>query len=134
MSVGCSISNVREEKLCAMGKMLYEIYSWFYVDIDAINFILQGIPNDIYNFVNACQDAKAMRKRVKRLIERTDLSEQERYSRITDEFDKFSTGVGESLESIYERFSRIVNNMPGNKLLSDPIAINIKFLNSLQPE
>ncbi|GJT13052.1 hypothetical protein Tco_0860094 [Tanacetum coccineum] len=93
-----------------------------------------SIRNDIYNSVDACQDAKAMWNRVKRLMQGTNLSEQERHSRLMNEFDKFSVDSRESLESVYERFSRLMNNMQRNKLLPDPITINSKFLNSLQPE
>nr|GFA61287.1 hypothetical protein [Tanacetum cinerariifolium] len=49
-------------------KLIYE------ADIDAMNWILLGIPNDIYNFVDACQDAQAMWKRVQRLMQGNDLS------------------------------------------------------------
>ncbi|GJS49819.1 hypothetical protein Tco_0599940 [Tanacetum coccineum] len=33
----------------------------YYADIKVMNYILQGIPNDIYNFVDACEDAQAKR-------------------------------------------------------------------------
>ncbi|GJS71667.1 hypothetical protein Tco_0704508 [Tanacetum coccineum] len=46
-----------------------------------------------------------------RLMQGTDLSEQERHSRLMIELDKFSTEAGESHKSIYERFSRLFNNM-----------------------
>ncbi|GKD66575.1 hypothetical protein Tco_1308683 [Tanacetum coccineum] len=31
-----------------------------YADIKVMNYILQGIPNDIYNSVDACKDAQTM--------------------------------------------------------------------------
>ncbi|GKB61610.1 hypothetical protein Tco_0917796 [Tanacetum coccineum] len=99
-----------------------------------MNFLLQGIPNDIYNSVDAYKDAKAMWNHVKRLMQGTDLSEQERNPRLMNEFDNFSVEARESLESVYERFSRIMNNMQRNKLLPGSIAVNTKFLNSLQPK
>ncbi|GKA39708.1 hypothetical protein Tco_0732259 [Tanacetum coccineum] len=64
----------------------------------------------------------------------TDLSRQERDSRLMNEFDKFFDEAGESLESVYERFSRLMNNMEQNKVLPNKITINTKLLNSLQPE
>nr|GFC11986.1 hypothetical protein [Tanacetum cinerariifolium] len=51
-------------------KLIYE------ADIDAMNWILLGIPNDIYNFVDACQDAQAMWKRVQRLMQGNDLKDK----------------------------------------------------------
>ncbi|GJW81366.1 hypothetical protein Tco_0145341 [Tanacetum coccineum] len=92
------------------------------------------IPNYIYNSVDAYKDPKAMRNHVKRLMQGTDLSEQERHPRLMNEFDKFSVEARESLESVYEIFSRIMNNMQRNKLLPGSIAVNTKFLNSLQPK
>ncbi|GJT56832.1 hypothetical protein Tco_0991886 [Tanacetum coccineum] len=61
----------------------------FEVDIYAMNVILLGIPNDIYNSVEACKTAQAMWQLVKRLMQGTDLSKQELTSRLLDEFDKF---------------------------------------------
>ncbi|GKA49447.1 hypothetical protein Tco_0742520 [Tanacetum coccineum] len=50
----------------------------FEADIDAMNLILLGIPNYIYNSVDACKTTQAMWNRVRRLMQGTDLSKQER--------------------------------------------------------
>ncbi|GJY56070.1 retrovirus-related pol polyprotein from transposon TNT 1-94 [Tanacetum coccineum] len=84
-------------------------------DIDAKNLILLSIPNDIYN-------------------SGADLSEEERHSRFMNEFDKFTSKAGESLTSVYERFSRLVNDMDRNKIRPINMVVNTKFLNSLQPK
>ncbi|GJX63820.1 hypothetical protein Tco_0296720 [Tanacetum coccineum] len=60
----------------------------FEADIDAMNMNFLGIPNYIYNYVDACQTAQAM-NHVKRLMQGTNLSKQERDSSLTNEFDKF---------------------------------------------
>ncbi|GJU37422.1 hypothetical protein Tco_1185776 [Tanacetum coccineum] len=39
------------------------------IDIRVKNYILQGIPNDIYNSVDACPDVKQMWTRIKRLMQ-----------------------------------------------------------------
>ncbi|GJY16678.1 hypothetical protein Tco_0387100 [Tanacetum coccineum] len=44
----------------------------YFVDIRVMNYILQGIPNDIYNYVDACPDAKQMWARIKRLMQEYD--------------------------------------------------------------
>ncbi|GJR90146.1 hypothetical protein Tco_0214157 [Tanacetum coccineum] len=41
----------------------------YYTDINVMNYIIQGIPNDIYNSVDACEDAQGMWQRVKRLMQ-----------------------------------------------------------------
>ncbi|GKD75276.1 gag-pol polyprotein [Tanacetum coccineum] len=75
-----------------------------------MNLILISIPNDIYNSVDACQNAKEMWDRVKRLMQ------------------------GESLSFVFNRFLRLINNMKRNKVKPIDMAVNTKFLNSLQPE
>ncbi|GKD88971.1 retrovirus-related pol polyprotein from transposon TNT 1-94 [Tanacetum coccineum] len=79
-------------------------------NIKAMNPILISIPNDIYNFVDACQNAKEMWDRVKRLMQ------------------------GESLSFVFNCFLRLINNMQRNKVKPIDMAVNTKFLNSLQPE
>ncbi|GJR71820.1 retrovirus-related pol polyprotein from transposon TNT 1-94 [Tanacetum coccineum] len=68
-------------------------------DIEAMNLILISIPKDIYNSVDACENARYMWHRVKRLMQGTELSETERESRFVNEFDKFTTETRESLSS-----------------------------------
>ncbi|GJW51654.1 hypothetical protein Tco_0093005 [Tanacetum coccineum] len=54
----------------------------YYADIRVMNYILQGIPNDIHNSVDACKDAQTMWNRSKRLMQGTYISKQERHSRL----------------------------------------------------
>ncbi|GKD28468.1 hypothetical protein Tco_1239246, partial [Tanacetum coccineum] len=83
-------------------------------DIEAMNLILISITNDIYNSVDACQNAIDMWNRVKRLMHGTDLSETKRESHFVNEFDKFIVEPGESLSSMYNRFSQLINDMDRN--------------------
>ncbi|GJT17967.1 hypothetical protein Tco_0876673 [Tanacetum coccineum] len=99
-----------------------------------MNYILQGIPNDIYNSVDACPDANQKWARIKRLMQGSDISKQERHSRLMNEFNKFVVMEGESLTSVYERFSTLINVMDQNDVRPQEISISTKFLNSLQPE
>ncbi|GKB29670.1 hypothetical protein Tco_0869071, partial [Tanacetum coccineum] len=75
-------------------------------DIEAMSLILLSIPNYIYNSVDACENARDMWDRVNRLIQGTELSKIERESRFLNEFDKFTFEAGESLSSVYNRFSQ----------------------------
>nr|GEZ40689.1 hypothetical protein [Tanacetum cinerariifolium] len=106
----------------------------YYVDIKVMNNILQVIPNDIYNSVDACEDAQGTWQHIKKLMQGTDLSAQERHSRLMNEFDMFSVKIGESLTSVYERFSTLMNNMDRKKIKPNEISLNTKFLNSLETE
>ncbi|GJX83162.1 integrase, catalytic region, zinc finger, CCHC-type containing protein [Tanacetum coccineum] len=64
----------------------------------------------------------------------SDISQQERHSRLMNEFDKFVAVEGESLTYVYERFSTLINVMDRNQVHRLAIAANTMFLNSLQPE
>ncbi|GKA54192.1 hypothetical protein Tco_1073123 [Tanacetum coccineum] len=102
-------------------------------NIKVMNYILQGMPNDIYKSVDACKYAQTMWAKIKRLMQGTNISKQERDSRLMNEFDKFVVVDGESLTSMYKRFTTL-NIMDQNKVLPKEIPINTKLLNSLQPE
>ncbi|GJS93585.1 integrase, catalytic region, zinc finger, CCHC-type containing protein [Tanacetum coccineum] len=103
-------------------------------DVKVMNYLLQAIPNDIYNSVDACKDAQKMWERIKRLMHGSEITKQERHSRLMNEFDKFAAKEGESLESVYERMTTLVNVMDRNNVRPIKVSINTKFLNSLQPE
>ncbi|GKC77561.1 hypothetical protein Tco_1128335 [Tanacetum coccineum] len=59
-----------EEKICEL------------VDIKATNIVLQGLPQDFYNLVNHNEHAKEIWDRVKLLIQGSELSLQERESKL----------------------------------------------------
>ncbi|GJR03853.1 hypothetical protein Tco_0526837 [Tanacetum coccineum] len=103
-------------------------------DIKAMNLILISIPNDIYNSVDACANARDMRDRVKRLMQGTELSEIYRESRFNNEFDQFAVEPEESITSVYNRFSQLINDLRRNNVTLPNVTISTLFLNCLQPE
>ncbi|GJX09896.1 hypothetical protein Tco_0199755 [Tanacetum coccineum] len=58
-----------------------------------------------------------------------DVTSHVRHSRLMDEFDKFAAKKGESLESMYEKLTMLVNIMDRNNVCPIPVSINTKFLN-----
>ncbi|GJY80216.1 retrovirus-related pol polyprotein from transposon TNT 1-94 [Tanacetum coccineum] len=104
------------------------------VDVKVMNYLLQAMPNDIYNSVDACKNAKEIWERIKRLMYGSDVANHIRHSRLIDEFDKFTTKEGELLESVYERLTTLVNIMDHNNVCPILVSINTNFLNFLQPE
>ncbi|GJW38575.1 hypothetical protein Tco_0064420 [Tanacetum coccineum] len=64
----------------------------------------------------------------------SEVTEQVKHSRLVNEFDNFSMVEGESLASVYERLTTLINVMDRNEVCPLLISINTKFLNSLQPE
>ncbi|GJU74400.1 hypothetical protein Tco_1265805 [Tanacetum coccineum] len=97
------------------------------VDIEEVNLIIISILNDIYNYVDACQNARDMWNRVKRLMQGTELSEADRESCFVNEFDKFTAEPGESLSSVHNLFSQLINDMDRNKIKPFDITINTKL-------
>ncbi|GJX59726.1 hypothetical protein Tco_0291116 [Tanacetum coccineum] len=106
----------------------------YIADVRVMNYLLQAIPNDIYNSMDACKNAKEMWERIKRLVHRSEITTHVRHSRLMNEFDKFAVKGGESLDSVNERLTTLVNIMDRNNVRPIPVAINTKFLNCLQPE
>ncbi|GJW37792.1 integrase, catalytic region, zinc finger, CCHC-type containing protein [Tanacetum coccineum] len=127
-------NNVQETIPEPISKMSKPDTDQYFADIRLMNYILQGIPNDIYNYVDACSDAQQMWNRIKRLMQGSDISQQERHSRLMNKFDKFVAMKRESLTFVYKRFSTLINVMDRNRFCPPAIAFNTKFLNSLQPE
>ncbi|GJY48887.1 hypothetical protein Tco_0438843 [Tanacetum coccineum] len=68
------------------------------------------------------------------LMEGTELTKQEQETKLADEFDEFTLENGESIQTYYLRFSKMMNDMIINGIEMSQIQVNIKFLNHLQPE
>nr|GEW97756.1 hypothetical protein [Tanacetum cinerariifolium] len=76
-------------------------------DDQAILTILLGLPEDIYAAVDSCETAQEI---------------------------WFTFNKGESIESYYHRFLKLMNDLKRNKHFPEKIASNLKFLNNLQPK
>nr|GEW82880.1 retrovirus-related Pol polyprotein from transposon TNT 1-94 [Tanacetum cinerariifolium] len=100
------LHNTQQQILEPLSKMNKGNKKQYIVDVRVINYLLQAIPNDIYNSVDACMNAKEM----------------------------FAAKEGESLESVYERLTTLVSIMDRNNVHPISVSINTKFLNCLQPE
>nr|GFA65815.1 hypothetical protein [Tanacetum cinerariifolium] len=55
-------------------------------------------------------------------------------AKLFNEWEKFTSTDGESIESYYHRFMQLMNDIKRNKHFPENIASNLKFLNNLQPE
>ncbi|GJT19258.1 hypothetical protein Tco_0877964 [Tanacetum coccineum] len=98
------------------------------------NIVLQGLPQDIYNLVNHNEDAKQIWDRVKLLIQGSELSLQERESKLYDDFDTFTSMPGEPIHSYYMRFAQLINDIHTIGMTMKPLQVNTKFVKHLQPE
>ncbi|GJU37754.1 hypothetical protein Tco_1362624 [Tanacetum coccineum] len=92
-------------------------------------------PKDIYAAVDSCETAQEIWLRVLTYLTRiTDIGIQEKKAKLFNEWERFTSTDGESIESYYHRFSKLMNDFKRNKHFPEKIASNLKFLNNLQPE
>nr|GEZ37200.1 retrovirus-related Pol polyprotein from transposon TNT 1-94 [Tanacetum cinerariifolium] len=103
-------------------------------DDQAIQTILFGLPEDIYADVNCCETAQEIWLRVQQMMKGSDIGIQEKKAKLFNEWERFTSNEGESIESYYHRFLKLMNDLKRNKHFPEKIASNLKFLNNLQPE
>nr|GEZ66442.1 hypothetical protein [Tanacetum cinerariifolium] len=107
-------------------------------DVCVTNFlkgtIHLGLPEDIYAVVDSCETAQEIWLRVQQMMKGSDIGVQEKKAKLFNEWERFTSNEGESIESYYHRFLKLMNDLKRNKHFPEKIASNLKFLNNLQPE
>nr|GEU64311.1 hypothetical protein [Tanacetum cinerariifolium] len=103
-------------------------------DEQAIQTILLGLPRDIYAAVDSCETAQEIWLRVQQMMKGSDNRIQEKKAKLFNEWETFTSNKGESIESYYHRFLKLMNELKRNKHFLEKITSNLKFLNNLQPE
>ncbi|GJV54212.1 retrovirus-related pol polyprotein from transposon TNT 1-94 [Tanacetum coccineum] len=103
-------------------------------EAEAIQIILTGIDNDIYSTVDACPNACEMWKAIERLKQGESINVQDLETNLYWEFGKFTSRDGESLESYYSRFYKMMNELVRNQCHVTNHQVNVQFLLQLQPE
>nr|GEY86134.1 hypothetical protein [Tanacetum cinerariifolium] len=83
---------------------------------EAVQIILIGIDNDIYSTVDACPNACEMWKAIERLKQGEPINVQDLEANLYLEFGKFTSRDGESLESYYSRFYKMMNELHQNEV------------------
>nr|GFA48334.1 hypothetical protein [Tanacetum cinerariifolium] len=100
----------------------------------AIQTNLLGLPEDIYAAVDSCETAQEIWLRVQQMMKGYDIGIQEKKAKLFNEWERFPFAEGESIESYYHHFLKLMNDLKRNKHFLEKIASNLKFLNNLQPE
>ncbi|GJV92351.1 hypothetical protein Tco_1540164 [Tanacetum coccineum] len=90
--------------------------------------------NDIYSTVDACPNACEMWKAIERLKQGESINVQDLETNLYWEFGKFTSRDGESLESYYSRFYKMMNELVRNQCDVTNHQVNVQFLLQLQPE
>nr|GFB24192.1 hypothetical protein [Tanacetum cinerariifolium] len=68
------------------------------------------------------------------MMKGSDIRIQEKKAKLFNEWEMFTYNEGESIESYFHRFLKLMNDLKRNKHFPEKIASNLKFLNNLQPE
>ncbi|GJV25395.1 retrovirus-related pol polyprotein from transposon TNT 1-94 [Tanacetum coccineum] len=85
------------------------------VDDQAIHTILMGLPEDIYAIVDSCETAKEIWLHVQQMMKGSDIGIQEKKAKLFNEWERFTSTDGESIESYYHCFSKLHNQNVGNQ-------------------
>ncbi|GJR19508.1 hypothetical protein Tco_0968035 [Tanacetum coccineum] len=101
---------------------------------EAIHLILTGIGDEIYSTVDACKTAHEMWEAIERLQQGESLNIQDVKTNLFWEFGKFTSHDGETIESYYTRFYKLMNEMIRNNLTVDKMLVNVQFIQQLQPK
>nr|GEW54375.1 hypothetical protein [Tanacetum cinerariifolium] len=99
-----------------------------------VQIIRTGIDNDIYSTVDACPNACEMWKAIERLKQGESINVQDLETNLYWEFGKFTSQDGESPESYYSRFYKMMNELTRNQCKVTNHQVNVQFLLQLQPE
>ncbi|GJR16693.1 putative reverse transcriptase domain-containing protein [Tanacetum coccineum] len=107
---------------------------YFKAEKEAIFLLLTGIGDEIYSTVDACNTANEMWTAIERLQQGESLNVQDVKTNLFWEFGKFTSRDGESMESYYSRFYKLMNELTRNNLQVTTMQVNVQFLQQLQPE
>ncbi|GJY58537.1 hypothetical protein Tco_0458429 [Tanacetum coccineum] len=103
-------------------------------DVKAKNFILQGLPPEVYALVSNHKVDKELWERIQLLMQETSLMKHERECKLYVDFDKFAYKKGEKLYDFYLRFLLLLNDMKIYNIKLEQFQVNTKFLNTFPPE
>nr|GEY99424.1 integrase, catalytic region, zinc finger, CCHC-type, peptidase aspartic, catalytic [Tanacetum cinerariifolium] len=114
--------------------MSLENKAHFLAEKEAIHLILTGIRDDIYSTVDAFQTTQEIWEAIERLQQGESLNIQDVKTNLFWKFGKFTSHDGESMESYYTSFYKLINEMIRNNLTVTTMHVNVQFLQQLQPE
>nr|GEZ36023.1 hypothetical protein [Tanacetum cinerariifolium] len=133
ISEGSSVTTT-ETYMETYKNVLQDIRDQLNAEAKAVQIILTGIDNDIYSTVDACPNACEMWKAIERLKQGESINVQELETNLYWEFGKFTSQDGESLESYYSSFYKMMNELIRNQCDVANHQVNVQFLLQLQPE
>nr|GEX35968.1 hypothetical protein [Tanacetum cinerariifolium] len=91
-------------------------------DDQAIQTILLGLLEDIYAAVDSFEIAQEIWLRVQQMMKDSNIGIQEKKAKLFNEWERFTSNEGESIESYYHRFLKLMNDLKRNKHFPEKIA------------
>nr|GEV07050.1 hypothetical protein [Tanacetum cinerariifolium] len=104
------------------------------IDRLARSLLIQGLPNDIYSFIDSNKTAKDLWDALARHMLGSEYGEQDRKAAVLYEYETFKATEGELLLDTYIRYLQVINDLNKCSYSKDNCELNFKFLNNLQPE
>nr|GEX04284.1 hypothetical protein [Tanacetum cinerariifolium] len=80
-------------------------------DDQAIQTILDRLPEDIYAAIDSCETAQEIWLRVQQMMKGSDIGIQEKKAKLFNEWEMFTSTEGESIESCYHHFLKLMNDL-----------------------
>ncbi|GKB84902.1 hypothetical protein Tco_0957174 [Tanacetum coccineum] len=99
-------------------------------EVDVVYMILNGIGNDIYSTIDVRPNSKEMWIATERLQQGESINKQDVNTKLFWEFGKFTSKDGESIDSYYIRFYKVMNEMIRNNL----IVHTLQFVNQREEQ
>nr|GEY22286.1 hypothetical protein [Tanacetum cinerariifolium] len=84
-------------------------------DDQAIQTILMGLLEDIYATVDSCETAQEIWLHVQQMMNGFNIGIQEKKAKLFNNWERFTSTEGESIESYYHHFSKLINDFKRNK-------------------
>ncbi|GKF44122.1 hypothetical protein Tco_0130674 [Tanacetum coccineum] len=128
METYATISKEIKKKLDVEAEAEAEAESEAEAEAEAEAVLLTGIDNDIYSTVDACPNAMEMWKAIKRLKQGESINVQDLKINLLWEFGKFTSRDGETLDSYYSRFYKMMNELVRNQFIFTNHRVNVQFL------
>nr|GEU92534.1 putative ribonuclease H-like domain-containing protein [Tanacetum cinerariifolium] len=92
-------------------------------DDQAIQTILMGLPEYIYAVVDSYETAQEIWLRVQKMMKGSGIGIQEKKAKLFNKWERSTFTYGESTESYYHRFSKLMHDFKRNKHFPEKIAM-----------
>ncbi|GJS24407.1 hypothetical protein Tco_0453039 [Tanacetum coccineum] len=111
-----SLAVPEHEEVETVHNMSIKNKPYFHAENEAIFLLLTGIGDEIYLTVDACKTANEMWIAIERLQQGESLNIHDVKTNLFWKFGKFTFHDGESMESYYSRFYKMMNELTRNNL------------------